>query len=132
MAEISGWSHLSLSVRDRDASVKWYADVLGFRPLAVMDDQEGYVRTLMLHPAGVVLGFQQHDANDSEAFAPHRTGMDHLGFAVATRQDLDAWAERFAELGIAQSPIAETAFGHVLNFRDPDDLQLELFYSPLV
>ena len=132
MPEISGWSHLSLSVRDRDASVKWYSEVLGFQPLAAMDDQDGYVRTLLRHPQGMVLAFQQHDANGGETFGPERTGLDHLGFAVAAREDLDAWALRLGELGVTQSPVAETLFGHVLCFRDPDDMQLELFYSPFV
>ncbi|MFC6934681.1 VOC family protein [Actinomadura yumaensis] len=60
-------------------------------------------------------------------FDHRRTGLDHLAFAVADRAELDAWAKRFAELGIAHSPVAETAFGPVLCFRDPDGVQLELF-----
>lgn len=132
MPEISGWSHVSLSVRDRDATVKWYEDVLGFKTLTEMNDQDGYVRTLMMHPSGVVLGFQQHTANAGEEFGPERTGLDHVGFGVASREELDAWAVRLGELGVTQSPVAETIYGHVLCFRDPDDLQLEFFYSPLV
>jgi glyoxylase I family protein len=132
MPRISGWSHLSLSVRDRDATVKWYQDVLGFKPLAVMDDQDGYVRTLLIHPSGVVLAFQQHDANAGEEFGPERTGLDHFGLAVETLEDLDGWAEHLAGFGVTQSPIAKTLFGSVLCFRDPDGLQLELFHSPLV
>jgi glyoxylase I family protein len=132
MPEITGLSHLSLSVRDRDASVAWYGELFGFKPLAVMDDQDGYVRTITMNPSGMVLAFQQHQANEGEDFAPHRTGLDHLGFGVADREELEAWIARFDELGVAYTPIAETLFGQVLCFRDPDGLQLELFYSPMV
>ena len=132
MPEITGWSHMSLSVRDRDASVQWYGDLFGFKPLAVMNDQDGYVRTILMHDTGAVLALQQHDANDAAAFTPAHTGLDHMSFAVGSPEELQAWAERFAELGVTHSPIADTPFGQVLCFRDPDDIQLELFFSPYV
>jgi glyoxylase I family protein len=130
MPEITGWSHVSLSVRDRAVSAAWYGEVFGFKPLAEMNDEDGYVRTLLLHDSGVVLGLQQHDANSGDGFAPQRTGLDHMSFGVASREELDAWSARFTELGVTQSPIVTTLFGDVLCFRDPDDVQLELFFSP--
>lgn len=131
MPAITGLSHVSLSVRDRDASVRWYCDVLGFTPFH-QEDGDAWVETICLHPASLtVLGVQQHRDAAGEGFDHRRTGLDHLAFAVADRAELDAWAKRFAELGIAHSPVAETAFGPVLCFRDPDGVQLELFATVL-
>lgn len=129
MPELSGWSHVSFSVRDRDASVRFYTDVLGFKPLAVTD-RETWLQTLMLHPAGMVVAFQQHDGNDGEPFDYATTGLDHFGFGVASAAELAAWMERFDELGVAHSPVRDTGMGPFVSFEDPDGIQLELFYSP--
>ncbi len=58
---------------------------------------------------------------------------DHLAFAVADRAALDEWAERFAAAGVPHSPVAPANSipgAAVLIFRDPDNIQLELFYQP--
>ncbi|MCF2532974.1 VOC family protein [Yinghuangia soli] len=126
MPQHTGFSHVSLSVTDLEASKRWYMDVLDFVELAVLEDA-AYTQQLLLHPTGFALGLQQHKGNDGSLFTPERTGLDHLGFAVADRAELEAWTDRLAALGVKHSPIADTAFGAVLCFRDPDDIQLELF-----
>jgi glyoxylase I family protein len=59
-----------------------------------------------------------------------RTGLDHVALNVATRKDLEAWTACLDELGIKHSGIREGkepfAFATVV-FRDPDNIQLELF-----
>lgn len=130
MPELSGWSHVSFSVRDRDASVRFYTDVLGFSTLAVTDRPD-WLQTLMIHPTGVCVAFQQHTGNAGEAFHYASTGLDHFGFGVGAPEDLTRWAERFDELGVAHSPVRDTEFGQFVSFEDPDGIQLELFYSPL-
>jgi glyoxylase I family protein len=38
-------------------------------------------RDLVMHPGTrTIIEFQQHDANQGEAFDPLRTGLDHLAF----------------------------------------------------
>ncbi|MBO2454915.1 VOC family protein [Actinomadura barringtoniae] len=124
---MTGVSHLSLSVRDRDASVRWYGDVLGFSPFAQVDNDE-WLETICVHPAGQpILGFQQHRDATGGSFDHRRTGLDHLAFQVASRSELEEWSAKLAGLGVTQSPIAETEWGPVLCFRDPDGIQLELF-----
>ena len=62
-----------------------------------------------------------------------RAGLDHLAFTVADRQELDAWATRLADAAVVHSPIttANSVPGAaVLVFRDPDNIQLELFAEP--
>jgi catechol 2,3-dioxygenase-like lactoylglutathione lyase family enzyme len=60
-------------------------------------------------------------------------GLDHLSFAVPDRGALERWCERLEELGVDHSPVAEAesiADAAVVVFRDPDNIQLELFVDP--
>ena len=131
-ARLVGFSHVSLSVSDRQASAAWYARVFGFELLEhLQHEQLGFREIVLVHPlTGFVLCLQQHDANSHEPFNPRRTGLDHLAFKVASRAELGAWAARLAALGVTHSPIAEMPYGSVLCLRDPDHIQLELFYRP--
>lgn len=128
MPGFSEVSHISLSARDMAASARWYAEVLN---LEVLDHikGEGWRGTLLIHqPSKSVIEFQQHDANQGETFDPRRTGLDHLGFKVDSRAELDEWVSHFERLGVKHSSIADNEYGSVLCFRDPDDIQLEMFY----
>ena len=128
MPEFAGLSHVSLSVRDRDASRAWYEKVLGFRMLEE-SNEDAYDEWILLHrETGVVLCLQQHKANRGEEFDPSRTGGDHVGFKVPSRAELDQWERWFDKLGVAYTPPVDRAYGSVLCFRDPDRFQLELFY----
>jgi glyoxylase I family protein len=130
MPGFSGVSHVSLSVRDRDASRQWYGEVLGFQPLEE-NREEAFDEWILFHPATrMVLCLQQHKANRGETFDPTRTGGDHLGLKVDSRAELDAWAAWFADKGVQHSAIVDRPYGSVLCFKDPDRIQLELFYRP--
>jgi glyoxylase I family protein len=123
-------SHISFSARDKEACAAWFERVLGFRRFDTTDG-EGWTAVLLIHPASAtVLEFQQHDANDGTEFDPRRTGLDHLGFKVADRADLDEWQRHFADLGVDHTPIVDREYGAVLTFRDPDKRQFEMFYRP--
>ena len=128
MPALVGYSHISLSVRDRDASVAFYRDVFGLEPFDVVDS-EGWLETVCVHPDnGMLLGFQQHDSNRGEGFDPTRTGLDHFAFRVNSHDELLTWQQRLGELGVRHSPVVDKHYGSVLSARDPDDIQLELFY----
>jgi glyoxylase I family protein len=127
MSTISGISHVSLSVRDRRASARWYADVFGFESFEELEQPE-YTETVMVHPAGIILCLQQHRTNEGETFRPQRTGLDHLALRVADRATLDEWSRVLEGKGVRHSPVVDMPYGSVLCLRDPDDIQLELFY----
>lgn len=128
MPSFSGVSHVALSVRDRDRSCEWYSEVLGFAKLEE-NREEDFDEWILLQPANrMVLCLQQHKANRGELFDPTRTGGDHLGLKVGSREELDKWASWFAEKGVVASPISDRPYGSVLCFRDPDGIQLEMFY----
>ncbi|MCB1006617.1 MAG: VOC family protein [Acidimicrobiales bacterium] len=126
---ITGISHVDLSVTDLEASVRWYTELLGLVPLfgGRNADHDYDVQYLIEPTSGVVMGFEQHDANPGTPFDERRVGLDHLSFNVADRAALDAWRDRLDELGIAHSGITEEDNWDVLVLRDPDNIQLELF-----
>lgn len=128
MPEFTQVSHTSFSVRDREASARWHEEVLGF---VRFDRSEGagWHGIMAIHPpTKTIIEFQEHEANQGETFDPRRTGLDHIGFKVDTRAELDDWLAHFDKLGVQHSPIAERDYGSVLCFRDPDDIQFEMFY----
>jgi glyoxylase I family protein len=59
-----------------------------------------------------------------------RPGLDHVAFGVADRAELEEWAARLDELGVAHGDIVDAGYGSGLAFRDPDNIQLELFAPP--
>jgi uncharacterized protein (DUF302 family) len=79
--------------------------------------------------SGLVVGLNQHRDSPDGPFDERRAGLDHVGFAVGRREDLDAWEERLTTLGVEHSPVADTEAGSALVFRDPDHIQLELWWS---
>jgi len=132
---ITGIHHLGLTVRDVDASAAWYQEVLGFRLAGEFDAPGGARRKVFLRHDGLNarLGLTQHRDARQDAFDETRAGLDHLAFAVSSRAELDAWAARLADAAVAHSPItpANSVPGAaVLVFRDPDNIQLELFAEP--
>ena len=51
-----------------------------------------------------------------------------MAFKVETREALEDWQEHFIRLSVDHTPIADRGYGSVLTFRDPDGIQLEMFY----
>lgn len=129
MPELAGFSHVSLSVRDRDRSRRFYEETFGFSMLEGINE-DAYDEWVLVHATGMVLCLQQHKANAGECFDPTRTGADHLAFQVAERADLDEWTSRLADLEVVHSPVVDRDYGAVLCLRDPDAIQLELFWRP--
>lgn len=60
-------------------------------------------------------------------FSEFRTGPDHLELRVSDQAELDAWAHHLDTLGVVRSPIVERPSAAILTFRDPDNIQLELY-----
>lgn len=126
MPDISGVHHIAISVTDAEKSAQWYGEVLGLQR-AMELDSEGCHTVLLVHPAtSFLVGLKQWERGSGDAFNEFRTGMDHLSFGVTDRAALEEWERRFSELGVEHSPIADTPFGPLLPFRDPDNVQLEL------
>ena len=126
---VTGMHHLSLTIRDLDTSASWYERL--FELEAVMDEagDERRAKVYRLRGTNVLLGLTEHRGNDGSGFRPDRTGLDHAAFAVATRGDVDAWAERLDTAGVGHSGRIDIPIGAILNFPDPDGIQLSIFYE---
>ena len=126
---VTGMHHLSLTVRDVDTSASWYERLFDLE--AVMDEagDERRAKVYRLGGTTVMLGLTEHRGNDGSGFRPDRTGLDHAAFAVATRADVDAWAERLDTACVGHSGRIDIPIGAILNFPDPDGIQLSIFYE---
>jgi glyoxylase I family protein len=121
--------HVVLTVSDIEASAAWYTDLFGFAELAREEHFGGSGgRTILLGAPdwSMGVGLSSHPTNGGETFDPTRTGLDHVGFTVANRAALEEWEAKLADKGVKHSPISDHEWGSALNFRDPDDMQLQL------
>jgi glyoxylase I family protein len=133
--EITGIHHLGLTVSDAERSARWYQDVLGFERIGQLGDAGAERRKVFLRHVGLEarLGLVEHQNSSKRPFDETESGLDHLAFAVSSYEELERWAGRLAELGVGFSPIAASLSipgAAVIVFRDPDNVQLELFTSP--
>jgi glyoxylase I family protein len=129
--------HVAITVQDFDRSLPWYAAVFGITYR--MDvPHEGGVGKLMTDDAwDLALVLHEHDKTPDGAFDERVVGLDHIGFEIGTRDDLLEWQRHLEENGVTraaaadrpltQAPIADEPYGAILVFRDPDNIQLELF-----
>ena len=125
----AGLHHVAITVTDMDTSIAWYADLFGFVELAREPhhgDGGGHAVVLGPEDWSMFVVLNEHPTNAGESFDPVRTGLDHVGFTVADQDVLKRWEARLEEKGITYSPVSEHGWGWSLNFRDPDDIQLQL------
>lgn len=128
MVGISGFGHVSFTVTDLERSARWYEDVLGLKRVADIDKGE-WRKVIFEDPVSlVVLSLTHHGERSSHDTATEfRTGLDHLSFVVPSHGDLELWLERLDQFDVPHTEILETTSGWVLVFRDPDNIQLELY-----
>ena len=116
--------HLRLTVTDVARARAFYTGVLGFE--VAMELPPG----VLLSNGRMLLGLGPGAAGGGgDRFDEGRVGLDHLSFAVDHRDELDAAVRWFDERGVPHGEIKDLGpdFGiYVLEFRDPDNIQLEL------
>ena len=120
--------YVGLSVTDVQRSATWYRDVLGFETerdnLAGSTRSSDWDEVLLRHPhSNVRIGLMRHPSNDGTPFSEFRTGLDHVELEVRSLDELDAWRLRLDRAGVPHSG----ARPHIVTFRDPDNIQLELY-----
>jgi glyoxylase I family protein len=117
--------HIGLSVHDIDKSTDWYVRMFDLNVVAAFDEPAP-MRVLMT-PDGQAIDLRQDPAVTPDAFTQERVGLDHVGFVVQTRDELDTWQRRLRDEGVIESGVIESPFGWHVNFRDPDEIPLEFF-----
>ena len=132
----SGFAHVRLTVTDIGRSKKFYDTVFGW-PIAVdasaKADEEGvkddpeqfYGGVVYQTPQGTLFGLRPVG---SSAFDSATTGLDHVSFAVESRDDLDAAAAALADADVEHGEIKslDGAGIAILSFQDPDNINIEL------
>ena len=125
-------SHVRLTVTDIGRSRKFYESVFGW-PVAMElpDDADAATREQLafldggvIYNLGSAMVGLRPVANDS--FDENRVGLDHLALNVASKAEIDAAAAHLDTLGIAHQPVKDIGIMYILEFRDPDNIALEL------
>jgi catechol 2,3-dioxygenase-like lactoylglutathione lyase family enzyme len=120
-----GIRHVALFVRDLPAAELFWVDVMGYEVEWRPDPDNVYLRggsdNLALHRAGVG--------------APVTPGMlDHVGLAVPTPSDVDAWAALLESRGMTlrAGPKTHRDGSRSLYFDGPEGLSIQILYhAPL-
>ena len=131
MSEFPAIGHIAVTVTDLDRSTRWYGQLFAAAPVLDEDEQiGGFHHTVFALEGGQLFGLHAHKQAASDNFDEHRTGLDHVAFACRDRNELQTWATRLDELGIAHGGIVDAHYGSGLSFRDPDGIALEFFAPP--
>jgi len=136
--QITGIHHFSPTVSDVEASAAWYEQVFSMIRVPITfahheREETGYAVMLIDPVSGLAIGLHHNEANEGEPFDETRTGLDHIGFRVSTREDLDAWVAKLDGLSVEHTGVRDITTPvpfSTLVFRDPDNIQLELIWSP--
>jgi glyoxylase I family protein len=124
-------SHVVLTVRDLSVSVPWYEALLEAKPVLDEDTDPDLHHTAYLLGNNTLLSLHQHGTPaPEERFSEFRVGLDHVAFGCPDRTELEKWARRLDELGVAHGEIKDASYGSGLSFRDPDGIALEFFAPP--
>lgn len=132
-----GLGHVDLVCRDIDASLAFYAAVLGplgLEPPHPVDGERGEAIHYLRFPAvgSGSLGLRQ--ALEEQPFELYAPGLHHLALAVETRDDVDAAHERAAATGavILHAPRLWPQYHpeyYATFFLDPDGFRIEIAAS---
>lgn len=129
MADLNGFHHVALTIRDLDTSLGWYTDVLGFELLFREEGDDRRAAVLKFRSGAFGVGLVEHRPTDDECFDARRPGLDHVAFSVGSQRELDQWAARLTQSGVDHSGAIDVPPGAILNFKDPDGIALSLFWD---
>ncbi|MBC8090451.1 MAG: VOC family protein [Pseudonocardia sp.] len=131
---VTGYSHVRVTVTDIARSRSFYDSVFGF-PVAYelpADADEATREQLWFLFGGVIYQIPgglfglRPMASSGDRFDENRPGLDHVSFTVADRAAIDAAAAELDKLGVTHEGVKDIGAGYILEFRDPDNIALEL------
>lgn len=126
MPGIQGVGHVALTVTDLERAAAFYSKLFDAEVIMSGEDAHGQL-TICASPS-IMFGLRHHSSTGhQDRFDPARVGLDHVGFHVEGREDLERWKERLDEQGVTNSGIEDDQFGAHLNARDPDNIAIEFF-----
>lgn len=123
--QIRGVHHIVLTVADPDRSAEFYGRILGVKPFP------GDPQVRAISCGDFLLAFQTapHQAVPGDRFDENRVGLDHVGFAVESHQQLHELLALLREMGVPTAGIEFDPDGQsdYVCFRDPDNIQVEFY-----
>lgn len=128
----SSIAHVRLTVTDIERSRQFYESVFGWPVLIELpDNADATVRDrlsflfggVIYDLGGALIGLRPVAA---DRFDEDRTGLDHLAFRVADVAELNDAARHLDDLGVTHEPVKDIGPSYILEFRDPDNIALEL------
>ena len=122
--EILGLHHIKIPVSDLPKSRSWYERVFDLEPLTEFrDDEDGVVRGVSYLAKGDLTLCLRENAPAANGIA----GFDPFAIMLRGRSDIEHWARRLDELGVAHSEIIDAPIGFIMSFDAPDRLQLRFY-----
>ena len=125
-------AHVRLTVTDIERSRQFYESVFGWPVLIeVPENADEATRSqlsflyggVIYDLGGTLLGLRPV-ANDR--FDENRTGLDHIAFRLGSKDELDSAAAHLDAVGVGHEPVKDIGPSFILEFRDPDNIALEL------
>ena len=126
------FSHVRLTVTDIDRSRAFYDDVFG---LPVVYEVPPHADDATREQLGFLYGGVIYQLGDSlfglrpvgkDTFHEDRVGLDHVSFTVGSVADLESAAAFLDSRGINHGGVKNIGPASILEFRDPDNIALEL------
>jgi glyoxylase I family protein len=132
-----GLGHLDIVCRDVDASLAFYAAVLGelgLEPPHGVEGERGETIHYLRFPAAGSGSLGLRQALEEQEFELYAPGLHHLALAVETRTDVDATYERALAAGaeILHAPRLWPQYHpeyYATFFLDPDGFRIEVAAS---
>ena len=81
----------------------------------------------MAWPDGLIIGVTQFEGPSPESFSHLLVGLDHVGLACKSEDEVREWAATMDRLGIEHGPVEEAPYGWAVTARDPDNIPVEFF-----
>lgn len=121
-----GIRHVALRVRDVEASVRFYTQILKMTVEWRPDPGNAY-----LTGGSDNLALHQVESGLAPASAQ---SLDHFGFVVSSPEEVDAWAVEIESRGIelVQRPKTHRDGARSFYFRDPDGNLIQVIWIPYI
>ena len=125
-------AHVRLTVSDIERSRQFYESVFGWPVLLEVPEnadtatrnQLAFLFGGVIYDMGGALIALRPVATDR--FHEDRCGLDHIAFRSADKAELDSATAHLDDLGIDHEPVKDIGPSYILEFRDPDNIALEL------
>jgi glyoxylase I family protein len=125
-------AHVRLTVTDIERSRQFYESVFDWPVLLEVPenadeatrDQLAFLYGGVVYDLGGTLLGLRPVATDR--FHEDRAGLDHIAFRLASLDELDTAAAHLDEVGVEHEPVKDIGPSYILQFRDPDNIALEL------